>query len=203
VAFAALRTPPWPLLSSPLGPERSGEQLMKQWLAVDPEVPAVTAVPAAARALAAAWARSTGGTIRTRLREAIHVLDEVHDPPRPASGILRIARPEERDLLIAWMREFAREARVAGPAEAGAWVDGSLRRDGLLFWEDGQPVSMIGVNPAVAGVVRIGPVYTPPPHRRRGYAGSAVAATSRRALGAGAGRCMLLTDVANRTSNNI
>jgi predicted GNAT family acetyltransferase len=62
---------------------------------------------------------------------------------------------------------------------------------------------MVGVSPPVAGVVRIGPVYTPMEHRRRGYAGSAVAAASRRALARGAERCMLFTDLANPTSNKI
>jgi predicted GNAT family acetyltransferase len=62
---------------------------------------------------------------------------------------------------------------------------------------------MIGVTPAVAGTVRIGPVYTPPAQRRRGYAGSAVAAASRRALAQDAERCMLYTDLDNPTSNKI
>lgn len=202
VGFAALRTPPWPLLTSPLN-HTNPEELINEWLKLDPEVSAVTAVPDAARALAQAWARRTGGTIRTRMREAMHVLEEVCDPPMPAAGTLRLARPDERELLLAWMVEFAREARVADAMQAAAWVDGSMRRDGLLFWEHGQPVSMIGVNPPVAGVVRIGPVYTPPEQRRRGYAGTAVAAASRRALAAGAQRCMLFTDVTNRTSNKI
>ncbi|HUA47153.1 MAG TPA: GNAT family N-acetyltransferase [Solirubrobacteraceae bacterium] len=101
------------------------------------------------------------------------------------------------------MEEFAREANVAGAAQSAAMVDGSIRRHGLFLWEDGRPVSMIGVNPAVAGVVRIGPVYTPAPRRRRGYAGSAVAAASRRALASDAERCMLFTDLANPTSNKI
>ena len=202
VGFAALRTAPWPLLSSPLG-DANARELMERWLKVDPDVSAVTGVPGAARELAAAWAQHTGGTTRTRMREAMHVLEEVRDPPLPAPGSLRLARGDERDLLIAWMEEFVREADVAGATQAASWVDGSLRRDGLLIWEDGEPVSMLGVNPQVAGVVRIGPVYTPPAQRRRGYAGSAVAAASRRALAAGAQRCMLFTDVTNPTSNKI
>jgi predicted GNAT family acetyltransferase len=64
-------------------------------------------------------------------------------------------------------------------------------------------VSFVGMNRPIAGVVRIGPVYTPPEHRRRGYAGSAVAAASRLALGNGARVCMLLTDDTNPTSNKI
>ena len=59
------------------------------------------------------------------------------------------------------------------------------------------------MSPPVAGVPRIGPVYTPPAHRRRGYAGTAVAEVSRRALAAGASICMLFTDLGNPTSNKI
>jgi predicted GNAT family acetyltransferase len=106
-------------------------------------------------------------------------------------------------LLVGWTEEFVGEAGLIGGAQAGAMVDARLRQQGLLLWDDGQPVSMVGVNPAVAGVVRIGPVYTPRPLRRRGYAGSAVAAVSRRALAGGAARCMLFTDLANPTSNKI
>ena len=62
---------------------------------------------------------------------------------------------------------------------------------------------MVATSPLVDGVVRLGPVYTPPEQRRHGYAGTAVAEISRRALAAGARACMLLTDLANPTSNKI
>ena len=202
VVYAAMRTPPFPLLTSPLE-DAPAEPLVEQWLEADPDLSSVTGVPDTARAIAEAWARLTGGTTRTTMREAMHVLEEVRDPPRPAPGLLRLAHGEERDLLVAWMEEFVGEAGLIGAAQAGAMVDGRLRQHGLLVWEDGEPVSMIGVAPEVAGVVRIGPVYTPPQYRRRGYAGSAVAAGSRRALAAGATRCMLYTDLANPTSNKI
>jgi RimJ/RimL family protein N-acetyltransferase len=211
VSFAAMRTPPWPLLASPLEGD-AGEMgnfsavaasFVDQWLEDDPDVERVTAVPATARAIAAAWAERTGGQTRTTMHEAMHVLDEVRDPPRPAPGALRLAGPPDRDLLVGWMEEFVREAGLIGATQAGAMIDGYLRRQSLSVWEDGRPVSMIGVNPAVAGVARIGPVYTPPPVRRRGYAGSAVAAASRRALATVAERCMLFTDLANPTSNKI
>jgi RimJ/RimL family protein N-acetyltransferase len=202
VSFAALRTPPWPLLTSPLEPD-DAEPLIDRWLGVDPDVAALSGVPETARAIAAAWERRTGGTSRRTLSEAMHVLEQVQDPPRPAPGELRLPRPDERDLLVRWMEEFVGEARLVGAAQAGSMVDARLRQDGLLVWDDGQPVSMVGVNPPVAGVVRLGPVYTPRPLRRRGYAGSAVAAVSRRALARDATRCMLFTDLANPTSNKI
>jgi RimJ/RimL family protein N-acetyltransferase len=203
VSFAAMRTPPWPLLTSPMEPVAAADSLMELWLGSDPDVSIVSGVPETARAIAAAWERRTGGTARSTLSEAMHVLTEVHDPPRPAAGTLRLPEADERDLLVRWMEEFVGEAGLTGGAQAAAMVDNRLRHQGLLVWDDDQPVSMIGLNPAVAGVVRIGPVYTPRPLRRRGYAGSAVAETSRRALAAGAERCMLYTDLANPTSNKI
>jgi RimJ/RimL family protein N-acetyltransferase len=201
VRFAAMRTPPHPLLASPLA--GSAHKFIELWLGVDSEVDGVTSVPDTARAIAAAWTQCTGGTTRRRIREAMHILGEVRDPPRPAVGELRPADAADRSLLIGWMRDFVLEAGVSGAAQAEAMVDGRMRRDGLLVWEDEQPVSMVGVTPEVAGVVRMGPVYTPPGHRRRGYAGSAVAAASRRALAHGAERCMLYTDLDNPTSNKI
>ena len=201
VRFAALRTHPHPLLASPLDADPA--ELVDLWLQADPEVAGVTSVPETARAIAAAWADLTGGTARRTLREAMHILDEVRDPPRPARGELRLADAADRSLLVSWLREFVAEAGVAGASQAEAMVDARMRREGLLLWQDEQPVSMVGVTPEVAGVVRIGPVYTPPPQRRRGAAGRAVAAVSRRALARGAQRCMLYTDLDNPTSNKI
>jgi RimJ/RimL family protein N-acetyltransferase len=201
VQFAAMRTHPHPLLTSPL--EGDPGELVELWLQADPGVTGVTSVPSTARAIAAAWAERTGGATRRTLREAMHVLDEVRDPPRPAGGALRLADAADRPLLVDWMRDFVIEAGVSGAAQAGALVDGRMRRRGLLVWEDEEPVSMVGATREVAGVVRIGPVYTPPARRRRGYAGSAVAAVSRRALAQGAKRCMLYTDLDNPTSNKI
>ena len=60
VQFAALRTPPHPLLASPL--EGSAEAFVASWLHADPDVDGVTSVPDTARAIAAAWAQQTGGT---------------------------------------------------------------------------------------------------------------------------------------------
>ena len=185
VRFGALRTPPWPILASPL--ESGAAEFVELWLTGDPEVDGVTSVPPTARAIAAAWEQQTGGTARRRLREAMHILDEVRDPPRPAAGELRLAGAADRSLLVGWMRDFVTEAGVAGATQAEAMIDGRMRRHGLLVWDDELPVSMVGVTPEVAGVVRIGPVYTPPPQRRRGYAGSAVAAASRLRAGSGRG----------------
>jgi predicted GNAT family acetyltransferase len=201
VRFAAMRTPPHPLLASPLDSDAGA--FVELWQRADPDVDRVTSVPETVRAIAAAWAAQTGGAARCAIREAMHVLEEVRDPPRPAPGQLRLADARDRSLLIAWMEEFVSEAGIVGSSQSAAMIDSRMRREGMLVWDDRQPVSMVGVTPEVAGVVRIGPVYTPPALRRRGYAGSAVAAASRRALTRGARQCMLYTDLDNPTSNKI
>jgi predicted GNAT family acetyltransferase len=138
------------------------------------------------------------------MSEAMHVLESVVDPPRPASGRLRVATAADRELMIAWLVAFEEEAGVGrDPSRRAAAIDAALASGALLVWEDGAPVCMVGVSPRVAGAVRVGPVYTPPEQRARGYASSAVAAASRRALGQGADQCMLFTDLANPTSNKI
>lgn len=78
-----------------------------------------------------------------------------------------------------------------------------LDNAGVLVWEDPEPASMVGITRPVTGIVRIGPVYTPAPLRRRGYAATAVAQVSRRARAGGARICVLYTDLSNPTSNKI
>ncbi len=53
----------------------------------------------------------------------------------------------------------------------------------------------------MAGMTRVGPVYTPPELRGRGYAGGATAAVSQAVLDAGATEVVLYTDRDNPTSN--
>jgi predicted GNAT family acetyltransferase len=62
---------------------------------------------------------------------------------------------------------------------------------------------MCGTSRSTPNGSRIGPVYTPPDLRRRGYASAVVAAASQAQLDAGARFCFLFTDLANPTSNRI
>lgn len=202
VAFAALRTPPWFMLVSELDPEHA-PALIAQWLEVDPELPGVNGLSATARAIAAAWRAQTGGETECRMSQALHSLTEVNDPPRPASGHLRPPEKSEQELLVGWTEEFAREAHMQGADRARSIVSTRQRTGRLMLWDAGGPVSLVGHSQPVAGVARVGPVYTPPEHRRRGYATTAVAALSRLALADEAHTCMLYTDLANPTSNKI
>jgi predicted GNAT family acetyltransferase len=202
VSFAALRTRPWPLLASEL-PAGDAPALVDRWLEADPELSGVNGPAATSRAIADAWRVATGGQVRPGMRQALHVLTEVSDPPRPAPGRLRLPAAEERPLLVTWLEGFIADAGIHGAGRADDMVATYLARGSLQVWDDGGPVSMVVANPQVAGAVRVGMVYTPHEHRRRGYAGTAVAAISREVLAAGASRCVLFTDLANPTSNKI
>jgi predicted GNAT family acetyltransferase len=80
---------------------------------------------------------------------------------------------------------------------------------GFLVWEDGgEPVSLAGWGGATPNGIRVGPVYTPPELRGRGYATALTAELSRRLLDGrlfegGRRFCFLYTDLANPTSNAI
>ncbi len=202
VIAASLRTPPHPLITSALTEEQA-QRLIEAWLAEDADLPGANGEPATARALAAAWRARTGGTTSLERDMAMHTLEQVIDPPHPPAGRLRQAQNADRELLIEWWRAFAEEARVPGGARATAVIDARLRAGGLFVWDHDGPVAFLSLSPSIAGVVRIGPVYTPPDRRRRGYAGMAVAEASRYVLGEGARACMLFTDLANPTSNKI
>jgi predicted GNAT family acetyltransferase len=193
---AAMRVGGRRLMASTMD-EASAAVLIETWLSADPDVPGVAGPADVARAVARVWEQRTGGRSELAMAMALHTLDRVQGPARPASGALRPAAEADRDRLIDWMGDFAREAGVEdNPVQM---VD----RRPLYVWEDREAVSVVGLNAAVAGAARIGPVYTPPRLRGRGYASSAVAAVSRSALAAGARQCILYTDLANPDSNRI
>jgi predicted GNAT family acetyltransferase len=203
ILAVAIRTPPWPLIATEFGDREAALELMRACLVEDPHVLAVNAETETARAIAAAWAELTGGSTRRRISEAMHVLSAVREPPRPALGALRHAGEADRPLLVEWERGFVVEAGVGIPQQAPRMVDRRLAAGTQFIWEHHEPVSTVAVSAAIAGTVRIGPVYTPPEHRCHGYATSAVAALSKRMLSSHASRCVLLTDLANPTSNKI
>jgi predicted GNAT family acetyltransferase len=90
--------------------------------------------------------------------------------------------------------------------DVGEIVDRRLEssRGGFALWDDADAtVSLSGFGGETPTGVRIGPVYTPPALRRRGYASALVAELSRRLLDSGRAYCFLYTDLANPTSNRI
>ena len=97
------------------------------------------------------------------------------------------------------------EDDAAQLASARAAVDEGIAERTLWVWEapDGEVVSMVGARLPAYGVSRVGPVYTPPTHRGRGYAGAATALASAGMRELGATEVCLFTDLDNPTSNGV
>lgn len=110
---------------------------------------------------------------------------------------------DEHEHLMQWCRELAKDLKEDVTINADTWAGTRFGEKRYTYWEtpDGTPVSMAGVNPMVAGHVRVDPVYTPAHLRGHGYAGAVTVEVGRAALAAGATDVVLYADPANPTSN--
>ena len=176
--------------------------LADQVLADVPDLPGVTGEAGTAAAFTGRWTEQAGTGAAPREGERIYRLDHV-DPVPEASGRPRPADGDEIELLISWLDAF----HVETDHDLALDLDTVVRlrvAEGLMWvWDDGGPVALTRVTVPVGGVVRVGPVYTPPSHRGHGYATSLVAFLSQRALDDGAAALMLFTQLSNPTSNAI
>ena len=141
-----------------------------------------------------------GGRETYRLR--LYRLDDLVVPDVP--GESRLATAADDDLITEWWVRFVAELDGLEREEAEEVMRGSRAMPaGHVVWlVDGEPVSWAASTEPVAGVSRVGPVYTPPAQRGRGWASNAVAQVSRQ-IRAGGARVCLYTDQANPTSNKI
>jgi hypothetical protein len=91
------------------------------------------------------------------------------------------------------------------PEEAEQWLERALGGpdSGVALWIDEEPVSFAGYGGRTPNGIRVGPVYTPPELRRRGYASALTADLTKMLLDGGRTFCFLFTDLANPTSNSI
>ncbi|WP_404955286.1 GNAT family N-acetyltransferase [Streptomyces sp. 147326] len=152
-----------------------------------------------AEALAEAWGRPTRIAEELRLYRLAGL---VAPDPAPA-GRPRTATAADLPLLLEWITAFNKEAGVRGAASEAALRD-RISYGGALLWEhEGEPVSLAGFSRPIGSASRVGPVYTPPALRGRGYAAGATHAASAAAYAAGASEVLLFTDLANPTSNGV
>jgi uncharacterized protein len=210
VVGAAMRTPPYNLVLA--RPEEASvlEALAR---AVTDELPGVVGAVPESEEFAELWAANAGARARTHMRQGVYALERV-EPPPPASGSPRVATADDRELVLRWWIAFGEEVlHEGGPGRdnAATMVDHRLEStvSGILLWEDdGNPVSLAGWGGRTPNGIRVGPVYTLPELRGRGYASSLTAELSQRLLDGrlfdgGRRFCFLYTDLANPTSNAI
>jgi RimJ/RimL family protein N-acetyltransferase len=206
---AALITPPFNLVLADAADERALSPLAAAVWESGLPVPGVVGNRPTVDRFNEAWAPLAAVAPRLHMRQGVFALERV-TPPRVAFGAARPILPADRALVLDWLDAFWVEALPESPQRERVerMVDHRLdpRTDdaGFWLWEDeGAVVSLVGYGGATSGGIRLGPVYTPPEHRRRGYGASLVAAVSSWLLAHGRRRCYLYTDLANPTSNAI
>ena len=210
VLAVAVRTPPYNLI---LARPRSPQALAALAEAVTDDLPGVVGAVPEAVEFAELWSRRTTLRHRTNMRQGVYALERV-EPPSAAPGSVRVATTDDREIAVRWFIAFSEEALHEGSpgadqAEAIFEHRVSSSASGLLFWEDdGEPVSLAGWGGPTPNGIRVGPVYTPPGLRGRGYASALTAELSQQLLDgrlfAGGRRfCFLYTDLSNPTSNAI
>lgn len=200
IVAAAVMTPPHRLVITDARPD--AVELMVQGLRQAGIAPPGVLGPAeSSRLFAETWARHSGQPVVAARALRIYQLDEVLPPP-PTRGMFVPATLRDCDLVVRWSSAFWAEVGE----RAGALPETMRRRveaRQLYLWTNPQPVAMAGFTGPTPNGMRIGLVYTPPEHRRRGYATALTAALSQHLLDSGYQRCFLFTDLANRTSNHI
>jgi GNAT superfamily N-acetyltransferase len=167
-----------------------------------PDLTGLNAPEDAAWAFARVWQDRTGKAAAVGRRSRLFRLGELTWPSPAPDGAARLATAADRDLLTAWLDSFDADVREARPLDNRRVVEDRLSYGGFTLWEAGGiPVSLAGLTRAADGMVRVGPVYTPPQYRGRSYGGAVTSAVSQAALDAGIAEVLLYTDLANPTSN--
>jgi predicted GNAT family acetyltransferase len=204
VVMAALRTPPFSLILSETEEPDATRLLARDTLEFD--LPRVQGPVDVVREFVSIRQSLGGPEAEWVLGERIYRLTQVI-PPRPVSGFMRLAQTGDQTLVEQWVYDFVLEAleeddRPGAEASADRWISG--RGGSLYLWEDDSAiVSLAGVRGPTPRGIRVGPVYTPPDVRGRGYASALVAAASQAQLDSGRAFVFLFTNVANPTANRI
>lgn len=165
-----------------------------------PGTPLVEGVPPVAQAFARQWSALTGRPHREVVSKRLHRLARFC--PQAAAGSARIAGADDIDLVARWDTAFDIDVGEP-PSNRRPGAEHAVNSRRRWLWElDGEPVSMAGHTPTVAGVARVGPVYTPDDRRGHGYASALTTYVTKLLLDQNFEVC-LYTDLANPTSNKI
>jgi RimJ/RimL family protein N-acetyltransferase len=197
-------TPPYGMLLAQL-PAGSEQSLVEELHARGIAVPDAHGTAEAAGRFSACWLAGTELTAETLFEQRLFRLDELVPPDPSPAGSARLVTPDDLELLTQWLYAFRDEAEPRAVVLSQPMLERRVELGLFWFWldEEGTPVSMAGRNVTIAGVSRVGPVYTPPEHRKRGYAAAVTAACTQHALDTGAEQLVLFTDAKNPTSNGV
>ena len=205
IVAAAIRTPPYNVLLAHF----SGDQVSEAVALADSISKRSEAIPGTvgdiviAEPFAEHWCATHGIKVTGKMVQRIYRLEKISNITR-ASGKLRPATTDDKEILTKWMRSFYQD--VFEPVNSDRLKDDApliVDTTKVYLWEDGIPVSMVAKTRPTKNGISIGLVYTPPEFRQKGYATSCVATLCKELLNSGYKFCMLYTDLANPVSNSI
>ncbi len=206
ITLVAIRTPPHNLIISHVAHPNALAVLANDIQNVYGVLTGVIATVPLGKTFADLWQSMNRQPYHRNMRERIYQLSHVN-PVTGIPGTFRVATPHDRLLMIQWFAAFRQEAMgVVDNSDVPQVVDRyfvSETRKMYLWEHDGEAVSMAGRGGPTPNGIRIGPVYTPPEFRKKGYASACVAALSQLQLDTGRKFCFLYTDLSNPTSNKI
>ncbi|MEV7011298.1 GNAT family N-acetyltransferase [Streptosporangium sp. NPDC051022] len=196
---SALQTASHPLLLADM-PEEAVRELAAVLIEAERKVPAVTGPLVLAETFAAAWWRPG----LERRSERLYRLGSLVPPSHLPEGGARTASGEDLELLVEWTTAFQIDAGGHAPPDLTPLIASRIGRHELVLWEvDGRSVACAGASAPIAGMSRVGPVYTPPEERGKGYGTAVTHAVTAKVRSEGATEVLLFTDLSNPTSNAI
>jgi GNAT superfamily N-acetyltransferase len=204
IVGAAMHTPPHHLFVSRMPPEAAAS-LAHVLADIGRDLPGVNGAVESAGAFAATWTARTGraSTVVTAMR--MYRLGELAWPRGVVGQAVAAVAGHDIELVAGWLAAFHDEAQPHAPVwDWRSLAERRVRAGQVHLWRNKDVfVSLAAVSAPAAGVARVGPVYTPPSYRRRGYGAAVTAQATAAALSAGAEHIVLYTDLANPTSNSI
>ena len=203
VQSIAMRTAPHNLTLTPMSLAQAA-RLAEVVAEVDPDMPGVSGSAETVDFFVSRWNSLAGTQLALNSQELIYNLPSLKI--FYVNGELRPATSSDLPLIIEWTKNFAIDTGLEMP-QLESSVQNSIEEGRSYLWiYNGMPVSLAGHAPLVqtpTGTVgRIGPVYTPPEFRQRGFAGSITSALSEKLIRQGI-FVMLYTAAENETSNGV
>jgi RimJ/RimL family protein N-acetyltransferase len=204
VVGAAMHTPSYHLFVSRM-PRGAALSLAHHLAEAARDLPGVNGAVGSSGAFAETWTARTGQRSAVVTAMRMYRLGDLARPPGVPGAAAASVTDRDLELVTAWFAAFHDEAQQHAPAvDWPVLAERRVRARQVHLWRDGDEfVALAGMSAPAAGVARVGPVYTPPQYRRRGYGAAVTAEATAAALDGGAEHVVLYTDLANPTSNSI
>lgn len=204
VMLAAVMTPPHNIVLAGGEKFELGIPLLISYLQDHKiSVPGVIGPVHIAERFVTVWKNMVNQSNQIKMRQRVYELRSVRMPPMP-QGHFRAAEAKDVPKIVEWFQAFEEEALGERSSQTLTKTKDLVSAGDVFVWErEGEIVSMAMKTRPLANSITISGVYTPPEHRRQGYATALVARLSQHLLDLGYQFVNLFTDLDNPTSNGI